>query len=320
MAHFRAKLKNEKEKLTNEDIANILTYTDKSDTKVDGQIGSFKQGRVGDCWYLSMLKNYAATSAGVKNIQDRIRNNHDGSYTVTFQNPIDGKNIEYKITETDLKLNPKIIKGDLEINLEIPTFSSGDKDVRIFEIATNRLLKDFAGSEISEGFPLKRAIVHKAMGYTEPLVIYQKNLKAQEDLKNGANWAYTFDKELYNKNRNTEIFKITLGTRIENGKLVLTPKVETTTYPHFVAILKEHKAENLTCGSGSEYMGSNPRENRYLSAGHVYNIEKIKKDNEDEITDIVISDPYNSQFLHPVSNELFKNDKITTLQFTPINN
>lgn len=41
--------------LINEDIAHILTFTDMTDTEIDGKIGSFYQGLIGSCWYLSML-------------------------------------------------------------------------------------------------------------------------------------------------------------------------------------------------------------------------------------------------------------------------
>ena len=68
--------------ITNEELAQILYYTDISDIISDGKIGSFAQGRVGSCWFLSMLGNYAATPEGEQNIANRIsKPDKDGNYT-----------------------------------------------------------------------------------------------------------------------------------------------------------------------------------------------------------------------------------------------
>ena len=315
--------------LTNEDIAHILTYTDTTDTEIDGKIGSFYQGSMGSCWFLSMLNNHASTPEGAKNISKRIKDNKNGTYTVTFQDPTNPKKTKsYTIKDSELKVEENIMidpktKEKKRTNLGI--FSSGDKDVRLLEIATNKLLKDFVplqapytekdnnGKEkiidfpIIGGRPLNYAIVHKALGYQEPIVTYQENVKDSNLLKLDSNWTYSWKKEVFERNKDTEIFALTLGTSTKDGKVTLNLDAKPTDYKDIADVFKDYNAENLICGSALEDMGKDKRENRYLIKTHGYNIEKIKRNDAGEVVDVVINDPLNSQFSHPVSVKLFKN-------------
>ena len=59
-----------------------LSYDEKY--LIDGEIGDFKQGYLGDCWFLSGLDSLSNTSQGRKLLQDAIKVNSDDTYTVTF--------------------------------------------------------------------------------------------------------------------------------------------------------------------------------------------------------------------------------------------
>lgn len=82
--------------------------------------GSFKQGKVGDCWYLASLESIANTEAGKKILEDAISVDDNGNTIVTFAKL--GKS--YTITPRDLKCSNEM--------------SSGDSDFRALEIAMDR--------------------------------------------------------------------------------------------------------------------------------------------------------------------------------------
>ena len=141
----------------------------------DGKIGFFKQGKLGDCWFLSQLMMYASTQDGENNIRKRIKTNKDGSYTVTLQHP----NRRYQNKEEKYT----ITKKDLEDRNKTKEISSGDVDVQILEMAFELYLKrhlpkdyypeDFSGFFIAGSGPnpkyagIKRLLVHRAFGYTD---------------------------------------------------------------------------------------------------------------------------------------------------------
>lgn len=94
---------------------------DITDNRQDGIVGSFKQGTIGDCGFLSSLKVIASTKEGAKIIDDSIKKNHDDTYSVRFLGE-PGK--VYNVSEKELAENNE--------------FSTGDKDVKILEIAANK--------------------------------------------------------------------------------------------------------------------------------------------------------------------------------------
>ena len=123
--------------ITNEELSQLLYYTDTTDLISDGKIGSFAQGRTGDCWFLSMLGNYASTKEGEANIASRISSpDENGNYTVTFDDFFDSSKKQiYTVTQKDLE--------DYDLLDEDSRFSSGDLDVRILEVATGKMLNKY---------------------------------------------------------------------------------------------------------------------------------------------------------------------------------
>ncbi len=80
----------------------------------------FKQGRIGDCFFLSSIAAVQRSPKGQEILDNMITDNHDGTYTVKFK----GADEEYKV-------------GAMEL-LSKDNWASGDLDVRILEIAAQK--------------------------------------------------------------------------------------------------------------------------------------------------------------------------------------
>ena len=109
-----------KEKI-DETINQYRGLLDTTDNTQDGIIGSFQQGKLGDCGFLSGLKVIASTKEGAKIIKDSIKDNRDKTFSVRFLGAPDKV---YSVSEQEL--------ADGE------EYSTGDKDVKILEIAANK--------------------------------------------------------------------------------------------------------------------------------------------------------------------------------------
>ena len=318
--------------MTNEDLAQLLYYVDTTDTISDGKIGSFAQGRTGSCWFLSMLGNYASTKEGEENLSKRISGpDEKGNYTVTFDNPYEQSSKEtYSVSAEELK------NHDLsDIN---SSFSSGDVDVRIYEIAIEKLLRKYLAEEgtpytktlnsrieelksskdengenlldtpgfiIASGEAEKITLVHRALGYkNNPQIFYKKSNELLKD--------YTTQE--YIDKTNAEIYSLELNLKKENGKLKFEPVVKPINYSSLSDILYSPAYANseLICNTGTEEYSDDENECRYISTGHVYNIMTTNKDKGS----VVVNDPYNSAFPHAISKEKF-DDKMKNLIYLP---
>lgn len=105
-----------------------------TDEKQDGIIGDFRQGNTGDCWFLTETKLVSRTPEGAEIIKKSIKNNNNGTFTVTFKGAPD-KN--YSVTEEEIRKS----KDKL---------SEGDKDVRILEIAADKWRLETQGKSIDK--------------------------------------------------------------------------------------------------------------------------------------------------------------------------
>lgn len=104
---------------------------DLTDNLQDGIIGSFEQGKIGDCGFLSSLKVIASTKEGAKTIKDSIRKNHDKTFSVRF---LGAPGKIYNVSEKELT--------------EGKEYSTGDKDVKILEIAANKWRMETKGESL----------------------------------------------------------------------------------------------------------------------------------------------------------------------------
>ncbi len=301
--------------ITNEELSQLLYYTDTTDLIRDGKIGSFAQGRTGDCWFLSMLNNCASTIEGEKNIAQRISQaDNDGNYTVTFDNPFNqSEKIKIQVTPKDLQ--------NYDLSNEDTYYSSGDLDVRILESAAEKLIHQYFkdGVEIQNtevfydieneltlqeekqvadklacGFPEKRLLIYRALGYKGEMKDY-----------------YTSDSRELNKycskeflnSQNAKVYSVTYNLTEENGKIELTPEVKATQYNSLSEVItgENMKASELTCGTGDKEYSDNKKEQRYISTGHAYNFMNYNAEDES----ITVNDPYNSAFPHTITKEKF---------------
>lgn len=95
------------------------------------------QGNSGDCWLLVALNSLSSTEKGEQIIKDSITINNDNTITVSFK----GIGYSYTLTENEIK------QYDTDDNLR-DSYSNGDNDALIFEIATQKLWKDIRQGKI----------------------------------------------------------------------------------------------------------------------------------------------------------------------------
>ncbi len=303
-------------KMTNEELAQLLYYTDTTDLISDGKIGSFAQGRTGDCWFLSMLGNYASTPEGEANISRRIsKPDENGTYTVTFDNFFDSsKKQTYTVTQKELQ--------DYDLLDEDTMFSSGDLDVRILEVATGKMLNkyilpmdkfsyfrdndvfaEFKEYEpsccIPEGNLEKQLLVHRALGYQGNIVQYVKKPENFDSY----NVLTEFSSKEFIENTNAQIYSVELELVNENGKIKFIPTVEPTEYNSLFDVINKQgfSASQLTATSSDVDYSNDDKENRYISTGHVFNVMNLNGDES-----ISLNDPYNSAFPHTIVNSDFE--------------
>ena len=309
--------------ITNEELAQLLYYTDTTDLISDGKIGSFAQGRTGDCWFLSLLGNYASTPEGETNIANRIsKPDANGTYTVTFDDFFDSsKKQTYTVTQKDLQ--------DYDLLDENSMFSSGDLDVRIMEVATGKMLNkyilpmekfsyfrdddvfaEFKEYEpsccIPEGNIEKQLLVHRALGYKGNIVQYVKKPENIDE----PNILTEFSTKEFINSTNAQIYSVEMELIQENGKLKFTPSVKPTEYTSLNDVIEKNgfKASELTASSSDVDFSNDDKENRYISTGHVFNVMNLNSDGS-----ISLNDPYNSAFPHTIVNDDFERvfNKIT---------
>lgn len=111
----------------------IIDYNG-TDGKQDGIIGDFQQGDAGDCWFLAEIKFVSNTPEGAEIIKNSIKNNNNGTFTVTFKG---APNKNYPVTEKEIRKSKD-------------KFSDGDKDVRILEIAADKWRLETQGKSIDK--------------------------------------------------------------------------------------------------------------------------------------------------------------------------
>ena len=283
------------DKISNEDLVRLLEFAKVNDLESDGKIGSFHQGSgVGDCWFLSMLNNYSSTPDGEKNIEERIKNNNDGTYSVILQNPFEQtKKEEYKISKTELSNWGTFSYEDA---FKSKRFSSGDIDVRIMEIGMNKMLEkylppaffDEREKRSEDELPIegsgihKQFLVHRALGYTDK--VRQIGFRDENSIQE---CDYNFSQG------NDGRLEIEWKPNIQHNCTTLLEIIKNFGF----------KDNELTADIDDGYTGGrNERENHYLIGHHSYNIMKTGNN------EIVVNNPHASVFPHVISNDTFTNN------------
>lgn len=122
-------------------IQNNKINASKASYDINGNIEDFAQGRIGDCWLLAGLKALSSSEKGRQYIKEAIKDNGDGSYTITFKSygDINNRNSDFSCV---------ITKEELIKAREAGIYSSGDADVLLFELAMEKsLLEDVSNPE-----------------------------------------------------------------------------------------------------------------------------------------------------------------------------
>lgn len=102
-------------------------YFSSNSIEINQQIENFEQGQIGDCWLLSALKSLSFTESGKQIIDDAIRENRNGSYSVEMK----GLGTKYNISQSEI-INAK----------KNPKYSNGDDDIVLLELGFEKALKD----------------------------------------------------------------------------------------------------------------------------------------------------------------------------------
>ena len=118
------------------------TTVDSSNTThpsgVNGEIDEYvEQGGTGDCWLLTGVLALGSTEVGKNIIKNSITTNPDGSVTVNFK----GVGVSYTISLDEIKEHDTDNnKGD--------SYSNGDNDMLVLELAVEKLKNDIASGKV----------------------------------------------------------------------------------------------------------------------------------------------------------------------------
>ena len=115
------------------DNSSSTTITDVNGA-IDGQV---LQGNTGDCWLLTALEAMSSTEEGKNIISDSITINDNNTVTVTFK----GIGVSYTLTADE------IAKYDTDNNTS-DSYSNGDNDALIMELAVEKLWKDINSGKV----------------------------------------------------------------------------------------------------------------------------------------------------------------------------
>ena len=137
-------------------IASDKWQAEKPNCKIDKD---FHQGNIGDCWLIASICAIAANKDGLKILNNCIKKNDDGSYTVKFK----GSKESFNVTPME------IYSRD---------YSTGDMDVRILELAAE---KYFNITGIDGGRPA--SALELLLGSNELLRNYAQTFNPIQDSK-----------------------------------------------------------------------------------------------------------------------------------------
>lgn len=122
-------------------VQNLSEEEMKTISGINGLIDEYVyQGNTGDCWLIGAVASLLSSEKGAQFIRDSIKVNDDYSVTVTFG----GVGVSYTLTPAE------ITKHDTDMNFS-DAYSNGDNDMLVFELATEKLLRDIRLGRITLG-------------------------------------------------------------------------------------------------------------------------------------------------------------------------
>ena len=120
-------------------------YKKQNSNGVNEEIDDSKQGRTGDCWLLATVNSLSYSEKGRQIIKDAITVNDDNTYSVEF------KGVGTTIVISEDELAKARASGK---------YSSGDMDVLLMEIATEKVMDKIKNGEIDAPEGLKASAIN----------------------------------------------------------------------------------------------------------------------------------------------------------------
>jgi len=337
------------DKQLNSAVSGLRNDSDSTNDKQDEIVGSFSQGKVGDCAFLYTLDNLAESSEGKNIIKETVKNNSNGTFSVKLK----GASSAVIVSEKELK------KGTLNINGEEQKLSTGDKDVRIFEIAAAKYIKahpnEFKDQTSLENMEPKTAwALLTGKRDTKTLFLSNKNDKYYKDVLGASaiNNSYIKDNNLTIKQLNNDLNKVkqlpanaknnahaqgiikdikelekntqsliacNKSMDIEDAKSMGTPegkkttiwKLLSTTDPSRLGCNTNEIANSVVIDNNSNEKGINLSNGRVLHEKHGYNIIGV----DAKTKTIKLSNPHNTQEPFTISYDEFVANKLSLTVF-----
>ena len=273
-------------KLKQEDLNNFIdnimaNYMDKISSTSNGVIESFEQGDSGDCWLLSQLNALNTTTWGQEAIKNSIvQDETNGNYTVKLK----GVDYEAVITQDEIQ------RARMSDN-----YSAGDLDVLLLEIATERYLTQeveagniVRGEDVLDGnFGAGKLTMNYLLTGKTGHNIYMMNMSREEHK--------AFVEEQCKSTRYVELLK--------QSQDYISNVYDTDAMRDIIMKISNENDAAITCSlrpaedwSNGESYSSAYKENFFDNIeGHEYSIKEIKTDTSGNITDIILSNPWDSE-------------------------
>lgn len=286
-------------------ISDIIdNYKSVIKNEANGEIESFEQGDYReDCWLLSQLNGLNQTTWGKEAIKNSVIKNPDtNSYTIKFA----GVNFETTITQEDI----------LNARERIERYSDGDLDVLLFELATERYLKQ----EVEKGHIVREEDVLKGN-------VSSGTLTMQYFLTGKTGHCFCMIRlseeehkaSIENVCKENEKLKNTL----KHQQNYVSNAYDKKTMAELLNKISKYKNCAMTCSfcesedwyNAQMYSKDSKTDNFSNQSAHSYTIKNIVKDSNGNIIDIELSNPWDSDTpIHKTLDEFL--DKMSQISIT----
>lgn len=261
-------------------------YEDGEEIVANGVLENSEQGRIGDCWLHSQVNALKDTDFGKDAIKNAIQKNEDGSYTVKFK----GVNKSYTFSAEE-------IQSKIDENV----YSKGDLDYKLIEMGVEKLYDEQIPKEIEKELKInkelskdgfKEAAQNSAHRISELMDKRDHKIKS---IEGGAGSISISDK-------GNEIAYL-LGADCEQTSIDSTSGIES-------ALIEKAKSSNEVAINFGSYYDIEKREpfNKKLPEaddGHEYYIKNVKLDENENIVQVEVINPWDNSKSIPLTLEEF---------------
>lgn len=279
-------------------------YVDNVSNISDGKIDLFAQGAEGNCWLLSQVNAMSKTSWGAEAIKQSILDNpEEQKYTIRLEGVNFACDIGYDEVEKE-KNNPKRPLGDIDmLLLDIATekYFQSERELNNISKKENHLLD---GGQIVGKYSMQYLLTGK---YGNKFNFYAEKLTPEEieyikDMFK--KYPEIVDKHNQDKERTFDI-------------------CDKSTAVKFLNTLAQQEDNVIACSfkksrfwDNSEQYKHNGSRNDFTSqTDHAYSIEELITDENGNVTEVILNNPWASDILiHKSINEFL--DQVATISVT----